>query len=45
MSSLEVTPSHSVYIFIYSFIFLCFGLLSGSLGPVIPYLAKESGLP
>ena len=43
MSSNKSHPS--VYYFIYSFTFLCYGLLSGSLGPVIPYLAKQSGLP
>ena len=45
MSLTLASPPHWVFILIYSFIFLCYGLLSGSLGPVIPYLAKASTLP
>lgn len=33
-----------LYMPLYCYIFLCVGLLSGSIGPVIPYLAAERGV-
>ena len=44
------TPSKSIikpttYLILYCFIFFNFGLLSGSYGPIIPYLSKETHIP
>lgn len=33
------------YLAIYSFIFFTQGLLTGTLGPVIPYLSQERNVP
>lgn len=37
--------SVTVYLGIYCFIFFTQGLLSGTLGPVIPYLSFERNVP
>lgn len=37
--------SSRFYLAIYCLIYLCNGLLSGTLGPVIPYLSNERNVP